>query len=863
MNIVNKLTTRHLIKNKRRTLITIIGVIISVAMISAVATLGVSFLDLMKRQTIASTGEWHVQYKEISKEQLEAIAAEKSTSKLVIANELGYSELQESQNRNKPYLYVQGYNEQGFKQFHIEVSKGRLPKASNEVILTEEIIQDAKVDYKLGDKITLKIGQRILPGALSPLKQDVAFQQDEETGKETLQTEETKTFTIVGMMKRPVWEPTWSPGYTVINYIDPSLLTQHDLLEAYVVMNKVDSSLFNKVEKIKKENHIDKVAYNEDLLRYYGVTDNDNLRATLFSLAAIIMVVIIIGSVALIYNAFAISVSERARHLGMLSSVGATKKQKRNSVFFEGALIGTMSIPVGIIAGLGGIAATFWYINTYLEGALGDSTEKLEVVVTPYSLLIACFISILTIFISTYLPARKASRISAIDAIRQTHDIKLTGKTVKTSQLVRKLFGIEAEIGLKNVKRNKKRYRVTVFSLIISIVLFLSVSFFTDSISKSAELSQDGINFDIQVSGNNLTSGDLEPFTTLNHVTDTSIQTRLQLNADIQEKALPDMLVEMIEKNNLLMEDGKYEYYVNLYGLDESSFSKYVKEIGTDMDIFADPNQPTAIVIDKISYQDFDTGKFIETKSIEANSGDMMEVVLKNYETEEHVLLPKLKIGALTDQVPMGIIPSSLGGVDIIVPQKTMDELTSINKEVSQSVLTFLFMNSSDPIATQKEIEDITSSNVNIYNVYKQKQNEQQLILFLSVFTYGFITLISLVSIANIFNTITTSISLRKREFAMLKSVGLTPKGFNKMIYYESIFYGVKALLYGLPISGAVMFLIYWSLQRTFEYNFQLPWLNILIVIAAIFMIVGSAMSYSIQKIKKDNIIDGLVQENI
>ena len=95
------------------------------------------------------------------------------------------------------------------------------------------------------------------------------------------------------------------------------------------------------------------------LLRYYGVTANDQLRMTLFSLAGIIMSVIIIGSVALIYNAFAISVSERARHLGMLSSVGATKKQKRNSVFFEGAVIGAISIPIGILAGIAGIGITF------------------------------------------------------------------------------------------------------------------------------------------------------------------------------------------------------------------------------------------------------------------------------------------------------------------------------------------------------------------------------------------------------------------------------------------------------------------------------------------------------------------------
>ncbi|TCN26264.1 ABC transporter permease [Mesobacillus foraminis] len=856
MNIVNKLTARHLKKNKRRTMITIIGVIISVAMIMAVATLGVSFLDLMKRQTIASTGEWHVHYKNLNRDQADAIQDDEATSKLALKNDRGYAKLEGSKNRNKPYLFLREYSEQGFDQFHVELAKGRLPKAANEVVISEEIIKDAKVDYKIGDEITLELGKRVLPEVLSPLDQNVSLQMQEDGTLETLDAEETASFTIVGMIKRPVWEPTWSPGYTVINYIDPELVTEKDSFDAFVVMDQLSGSFYSDVKTLMKKNQIETASYNDDLLRLDGLTDNDNLRVTLFSLAAIIMVVIIVGSVALIYNAFAISVSERTRHLGMLASVGATKKQKRNSVFFEGVLIGAFSIPVGILAGLGGIAVTFWYVNTNLAAALGDSSEKLEIVITPLSFLAACLISIITIFFSTYLPARKASKISAIDAIRQTQDIKISGKSIKTSRFVRKLFGMEAEIGLKNVKRNKKRYRVTVFSLIISIVLYLSVSFFTTSLGKSADLSQEDIDYDIHVIGSDLSIKDLEPFTLLDKVSNTSLQTSMWGAAEINEKALPDLLVDQIK-------DGKYEYSVNLVGLEEKSFQQYAEKIGADVQDFTATGKPAAIVIDRISYQDYSTGKFIETKSIEAKPGEKIQIIFKKDENAKPISLPELEIAALTDQVPMGVTTSTLGGVDIIIPQKTMDEVKSVHPLVKKEINYHLFLNSSDPMATQREIERAIPSNVSIFNVYQQKENAQQLLMFVSIFTNGFIALISLISIANIFNTISTSISLRKREFAMLKSVGLTPKGFNKMMYYESIFYGMKALLYGLPISGIVMVLIYMALQPTFEYGFLLPWMNILFVIAAIFIIVGSAMLYSIQKIKKENIIDGLIQENI
>lgn len=571
-----------------------------------------------------------------------------------------------------------------------------------------------------------------------------------------------------------------------------------------------------------------------------------------------------IGSVALIYNAFAISVSERARHLGMLSSVGATKKQKRNSVFFEGVVIGAISIPIGILSGLIGIGITFTTINTYLQGALRVS-EKLQLVVTPASLFVACGISILTIFISTYIPAIKASRVSAIDAIRQTHDIKLSGKSVKTSKLVRKIFGMEVEIGLKNVKRNKKRYLATVFSLVISIVLFLSVSFFTHNIKKSLSMSQYDIQYDIQISSSESNRGALKHYTKLDHVSHSTLIEEAQFEALIGIDELPARLKKQIEENNDILEGGKYLYYVTLHAMDQVSFQEYAKQVGVDAEDFVVQDAPTAIVIDQITYEVYTPEKkIVKSKSIQSETGNKIDLLTSTFEDLENEqanrkVVSSIQIGALTDQVPMGIQTASLGGLNLIVPEETMEHL-----DIAPEALTsYVYLNSTDPLATQTAIEAQNDMNVHVYNVYQQRQQEEQMILLMSVFTYGFIILISFISIANIFNTISTSISMRKREFAMLRSVGMTPKAFNKMIHYESIFYGVKALVYGLPISILVMIAIHRSTSYTFEFGFTLPWMSILIVIVVIFLIVSTAMLYSISKIKNENIIESLKQENI
>lgn len=867
MNIVNKLTIRHMKQNKRRTLVTIIGVIISVAMLTAVSTLSISFMALFQKQTIANEGEWHVLYKDVNKEQLEAISKDPNTKSIVISKDYGYAKLEGSQNTNKPFLFIRAYNAYGFEHIPVELRAGRLPIAANEVVLSEQIASNAKVEYKLGQTLTLNIGQRVSELQAEELQQNKPLQLEKGEVVETLKNQLPKSYTVVGFIKRPTWEPTWAPGYTVLTYVNESSITPSDTVNASVILKKVNNAIYVHAEQLAKQNKIEvtSIDYNNNLLRYYGVTNNDNLRKTLNSLSAIIFVVIIIGSVALIYNAFAISVSERSRHLGMLSSVGATKKQKRNSVFFEGAIIGLISIPIGLLSGLVGLGITFWLFNSIIQGALGV-TEKLSVTITPWSMMAACALSMMTILISTYLPARRASQISAIEAIRQTKDIKLTSKHVKTSKLVRGLFGIEAEFGLKNLKRNKRRYRATVFSLVISIVLFLVVSSFTDNLKKSFELSQEGIDYDIEVSSTSRyvqTSEEvLKQAANLTDVTAFNLLKQVNVMALVDETFLADELRTTVKNEPNLLQNGKFTYYITVTALDEENLKAYASKIGADYKQLINPDKLSAILIDTVSYQDPQTRKFIETKAIHTKKGDNLELSYLDTNSEKVVGLNHVEIAALTDQTPMGIQNSSLNMIHLIVSDQTLNRL-SPNKELLPKQVG-LFLKSEAPMKTQQEIEKmIDSSQFNLFNLFEFRQKEEQTSMFISVFTYGFILLITAISIANIFNTISTSISLRKREFAMLKSVGMTPNGFNKMINYESIFYGLKSLLYGLPISIIATYWIHKSMMNSFDYAFVIPWKSIFIVTAAIFLIVGSAMMYASSKVKKENIIDALQQESI
>lgn len=868
MNILNKLTIRQLKLNKKRTLITIVGVIISVAMITAVATLGISFMDLMKRQVIADEGEWHVLYQNANKTQVEAIKNDEGTKDVILSKDAGYALLEGSQNDFKPYIFIREYNEEGFVNFPIELKEGRFPQKENEIVISEAIITNAKVHYKIGDVLTFDLGQRYTKdeqGDNVVLSQVNQLQKHEGKVQEVLTKEMSATYTIVGIIERPTWEYTWSPGYTVLSYIDENIMNSQQEVNASVVLNNVDSTLFKNAEKLASDNSIEKVDFHKNLLRYYGVVSNDKVRSMLITLTAIIMVIIMVGSISLIYNAFAISVSERSRHLGMLSSVGATKKQKRNSVFFEGAVIGAISIPIGIIAGLVGIGATFAIINSMLKGALGVS-ESLKLVVVPGTILVAIMISTITILISTYIPAKRASNISAIDAIRETTDIKVTGKQVKTSKLTRKIFGLEGELGLKNLKRNRSRYRATVLSLIISMVLFLAVSYFTSSLEKSILLSQEGVNYDIEVFFNEQDRVKqeeiIQKITSLDNITEDAYINKIDMRAMVEEDSMADHLKG---NHKEALENGKYPYYITFNAVNDEVLKAYAKEVGADFTKLSDPEKSSAIVIDTVRYEK--SHKYVETKAVKAKIGEMLE--LEVYDNElEYIPVASVEIAALTDKVIMGISSVNFGdSFHVIVSENVLYKIVEANKSISENVNTTLFLKSNDPLGLQEDIEKIQKSyeqdDISIFNFYMDRQREEQMIVLMSVFTYAFTLLITSICVANIFNTISTGIALRKREFAMLKSVGMTPKSFNKMINYESIFYGIKALLYGIPISFGIMILIHRTLMAKFDFEFTIPWVSVSIAITAVFIIVLAAMLYSSKKVKKENIIDALKQESI
>ncbi|TCT12864.1 putative ABC transport system permease protein [Natranaerovirga pectinivora] len=889
MNIVNKLTIRSLKLNKRRTIVTVIGIILSCAMIFGVATITTSFQDLFIQETILSRGNYHSMIGNVPVKDAKYILDNAYTKSGMISRDRGFSPLETSRIESKPYIYVKEYNQEAMDNLTF-LREGRYPEKEGEILLSQTIIENGGTDYKIGDTISLEIGHRYLDNA--PIDKN-----NEYTEEEAYIPFAEKTYTITGIIRQDIMEFYTFPGMMAIAYLEESNLEPTETLDIYI-LGKNPRQIYDKTTEMARTIGLPpgSYGYNSALLRWLGVSDNDNINRMFITLALIIILLVVIGSVAVIYNAFAISISERKKQFGMLSSVGATKSQIRKTVLFEGFILGIIGIPLGILSGILGIGITLKVVNKLMAFEFLEGIE-LRLIISPLTLITTVVFTTLTIFLSAYLPAKKASKISPIEAIRLTTDIKLKRKKLKTLKITKKLFGIEGELALKNLKRNRKRYRATIFSLSISIVLFIAFSSFMRYGFVSSDMYYGEVPYDIALELRDRPYEEQRAFydkiielekvkryaierniRTFNHHLEPSqlgnhLNNKIEKNTDQKNEEENASLSYVISTNSTeerstfpKNEKGMYSLSYVISTIGEESFRAYGKELGIDIEGYKDTNTLKGIVINKNIT--VDEGKMFEFEPLNMNKGDVLTLTKSAMANHTNETI-NMEIGTLTKELPFGLLYDTGRAVNVIVTEEVFEEILNQLKEEDDNRRSIhrLKIETEDTKELIEEINEIYGQNTEDKLVIVDVQFELEMInrikTVISIFLYGFVSLITLIGVTNIFNTISTNVILRRREFAMLKSVGLTPKGFNKMIRFESIFYGMKSLLYGLPIAILISVGMHRSTTNFFVFEYIPPIKESIICIIGVFIIVSITMTYSMSKIKKENIIEALKEENL
>ena len=895
MNIMNKTTLRSLKKNKTRTLVTIIGIILSAAMLTAVTTFASSIQNFLLEYAISISGDWHGRVDVSNLDYYQDIVNDERIDQVGLVGNDGYSLLEGGMNEYKPYLYIMELSDQAIEMLPFNLTKGRLPENSDELVLSNHIHDNGGVEYKLGETIELELGNRISDGYV--LDQSIAFLNGQEDLDESITAQDgpdalheefqvngTRKFTIVGFCERLHYdiEGFSAPGYSVFTRIDDDqsiakLGNINNNISLYVNL-KNPSKIYDLANDLSKQGKIDSFAYNAEVLRYYGVSNIDGFTAVLYGFSAIILTLIILGGVSLIYNSFSISISERSKQFGLLSSVGATRKQLTNSVLFEALAIAIIGIPTGILSGIIGIGITLNQLKGNFARIFGEGVKaELTLHVSMLAIAVAIILSLVTILISAYIPAKRIRKLSTLDAIRQTADIKLSSKDVKTSKITRKIYGIEGDLALKNLKRNKKRYRSTVISLFISVLLFISASAFSMYLTDGVENVIEDYNFDLSynVFGSEIISEGKIPseyiqvykkMQEIDTISDSSLVRRTYGSALLDKELINPNIYSSLVEDERIKDGDDFPTNISLFSVDHETFANYLNELNIAKDTFANTDSVSGILVDKQHYYETGEERYINTQLFKRFSG--MSINVSFYTDEGKKVEIPISVDPQADHVPMGVDEYSYNdSIIIIVDEEVINNTSSSLNQVDWNNQFFMHFKSEDPNDSFNEMEKILEDESlytgHIYNVAKEVEDNRNVITIINVFAYGFIILMSFITIANVFNTITTNINLRRREFAMLKSVGMTSHGFNKMLNFECIFYGLKALFYGIPASIIVTFLIHQVIIQGVTTDFYLPIRSILISIFSVFIVVFISMMYSMRKVRNENIIDALKNENL
>lgn len=908
MNVFNKVTLESLKKNRTRTIVTIIGIMLSAAMICASTTLVSSMQNFVLRCAIHIDGDWYGAVYDAAYKDYEDIRDSDRVSSAAYAQVLGYAKI-DSANERKPYLYVLGGDVASgyFKTMPVHLILGTLPKDSTEIILPEHLTSNGKVNYKLGDTVTLDVGDRTLDGRR--LGQDTpVYTYDSETqveimSGERLENTEPRTYTVVGIYERPTFEDYSAPGYTALTAADTKSADQ-SLIHCYFKLHK-PAGVYDFMKEMGYTQEY-RYAYNTKVLLYSGTAPFDSFLTAFYSLAAIIIALIVFGSVSLIYNAFSISVSERTRQFGLLSSVGATRKQLRRMVLFEALAVSIVGIPLGILVGIGGIGITLLLIGDKFFSIVRVDIP-MRLCVSWQAVVIAAVIVLVTVLISAWIPSKRATRISAVEAIRQSMDIKVSGRPVRTSKLAYKLFGLPGVLAGKHYKRNRKKYRTTVVSLFMSIVLFVSATAFTDYMTESAEGGLASDQFDLIYAAESDASAAMTPDALLEllfseqNVTGGTYTKKQFLQGDISREYVTAMFADRFSNFGMEREDATpkdlsisgYLYFVadaefnrllEKYNLKEADYYDRDKPLGIALDrnieldrrlekyVTLDTLKGDGCVIEGLYYVEID-GYYRKDSRIDENGNKV--VLYQSRDNENDIIeLPygesfakyTLRSEKTIEEAPFFVSRSTPVAINMIYPYSMLESVVP-EAALNQFRNTEYFLTSSNHTASFENLATVLTENGlssrQLFDYAANAETNRNVVTIIRVFAYGFIVLISLIAAANVFNTISTNISLRRREFAMLKSVGMTQKGFRRMMNYECLLYGSKALLLGLPVSCGITYLIYRAVTTAYETSFHLPWAAIGIAVLSVFLVVFATMMYSMNKVKKDDPIDALKNENL
>lgn len=865
MNIITKLTLRHLIQNKKRTVVTILGIAISTALITAMMLGVYSFFCFYSGISMKIEGNWAFFAKDLSEEQNQSLKNDPRVSLVGIRDynleKTGYMLGTDTKPRFKTgNIYHADHN--NLIQMVTCDYEGKLPENAGEIAVEEELLRENGLDLKVGDTLSFTQGYRYQYELNELIYLGGGYRSDE------LFEEKSKETCVITAI---LHGNQVTRDYKILRGTDAEEKSTDPI--TFVTLEKCDYTADFQIEDMIREYGLTKVEKNSEyLLSVFAISMNSHSAiAALFRLMGVALLVVIGVSVILIYNAFAMSLSEKVRYLGMLASVGATRQQKRFGIYMEGLLLGLVGIPLGFGLGAAGSGITLHVLGSKILAAdmltgMSGMRGGIPLHVSPLIILIIVVIAGITIFISSVIPAMKASGIMPIEAIRFSRDSRLRAWKLKTFPGIHSLFGVEGKMAYKNFKRNGGKGILITLSIVVSVVMLVNIMYFCDLFRKVNSYEID-LPFEI--------------YTTASYADKDRLKEDLKTVTGVNDVYASEMVVFDFAAKD---EDGNPKEKPNSSFLNPEYLSKGYEEL------FNKVHAVNVVLMDDAAFDEL-RGKMYGGEGASLAEGTLSDnavpgIILNNYAhkaTRKKVFNdnivgaklyydnpknnpPAVEIVGLADwdknNKYFNMCPKN--SISVLVPADVYYELASENIDPAELTYTYAVEAPNHEEVTERIREMLENDDYQSYSCYDVARNLQVMMTVMTLLKtvmYGFTILLSLIAATNIANTISTGVLMRRKEFAMFRSVGMTNGSVKKMLFLETFFYGFFALIIAVPVSVVISLIMYYSLGSMVTVPFEVNVPTYLFVSLGVFALIGLSMLMSTSTIKNDSIIEGLRED--
>ncbi|MBC2582077.1 ABC transporter permease [Clostridium sp. DJ247] len=827
-----QLTGKYLKASKKRAILTIIGIILSVALI---CTIGLFFKGIQEAQIqdFKNTyGSWHIGFSKINDNLISKVINNPKVSRYGFFSEGEGVKLGEKLVANEIIA-----TDKALELLPYKTKEGRIPESENEAAVEKWVLSYIDKNAKVGDKFNFN----------------------------------NKEYKLVGILEDSIQNQIENKAVLLTKNNNISKENSTLLLE---VSSK--TNLKTAVNELKQLGETGKYMTNAYLLMAEGAGDDNSVNTGIYITLSVVIGIVVVSTIAVIYNSFQISIVERIKQFGLLRAVGTTPKQIRKIVLREATVLAVIGIPVGLLLGIiaiCGIGFVFKLIG-------GELVTVMKLVIDPKVIAMSALVGVVSIYLSAIIPAFFAGRISPLTAISSRNSITKEKIKRRKSRVSQRIFGFEGALASKNIKRNRKRYRITVFSILISVVLFITFKSFMDmTLNISEDLNESkNIHFSVITNNQAAKKGLRIDDKTVDNIKALKLVDKLYkvydpyyfyaaINKDGQIKKVQD-IGGIYDKTTLngsektLIRSG-----VVIYDTNSIEASKKYLQSGT-IDIEKLNRENGVVLVKKNIIYDGKSKKNYFGPIANVKVGDEIELQYDNpIEDTQNKLqfgkgnIKKVKVMAIVEKDPFNF----RGEQDVLKMLTTEDVAKNLmeKNDVKPTNLYITIKGIKDEEAAKAQIEATVKSNISlsVINNIDNNRKTKSALLMIKILIYGFVVVVSLIGSVNIINTVTTNIILRKREFASLKSIGLTQRGLKKIIILEGLLYAIVGTLYGSIIGSGISFVIYKGLVRVREFSWMVPWNAIAIAGAAAIVIGYISVLSPLSRIKKENLIEAIRED--